>query len=178
MLRVNSQWIRNLCQWKNIHMFAASSLHQSELMFTQFTPMDFPNSSRWTSHFPIPISPFPHSHPFPTKSTKHQQVLPVSSLFLPQVLMDNSPNKRLSVDQDDRSLQLFGIWDTTQAEPADVLRREATKTMGSSLMEAMENGGKPGNHGNPWESMRKFELEPGKIEIWLTKLGVWWSDGI
>lgn len=79
--------------------------------------------------------------------------------------MDNSPNKRLSVDQDDRSLQLFGIWDTTQAEPADVLRREATKTMGSSLMEAMENGGKPGNHGNPWESMRKFELEPGKIEI-------------
>jgi hypothetical protein len=32
-------------------------------------------------------------------------------------------------------------------------------------METMENGGKPGNHGNPWESMGKFELEPGKIEI-------------
>ena len=43
-------------------------------------------------NIPLPHSHFPISHPFPTKSTKHQQVLPVSSLILPRVLMDNSPN--------------------------------------------------------------------------------------
>ena len=84
-----------------------------------------------------------HAHQY-TNFPGFSQFLAGELPIFSHVLMDNSRVNTGKVDQDDRSLQLLWIWDTTQAEPAGTNEVGSHPNTGISLISPWKI---LGNHG-------------------------------